>query len=93
MCKKLNNDSLLAKLAMSDMYALDFQYHRKCLVALCNCMHQHSSDNDCKSNHSQSTSIQAEALAGLALYIEELAQNEDDFHSWFCTTSQMTMSI
>jgi len=58
------------------MHALDAQYHRKCLVALYNRMRQHSSDNDCKFNHSQSTSVQAEALAELALSVEELAQNE-----------------
>ena len=74
---KLNDDSLLAKLAMSDMHALDAQYHRKCLVALYNRMRQHSSDNDCKSNHGKSTTVQAETLAELALYIEEAAQNED----------------
>ena len=55
---------------MSDMHALDAQYHRKCLVALYNRMRQHSSDNDCKSNHGKSTTVQAETLAELALYIE-----------------------
>ena len=61
---------------MSDMHALDAQYHRKCLVALYNRMRQHSSD-DCKSNHGKSITVQAETLAELALYIEEAAQNED----------------
>ena len=73
---KLNDDSLLAKLAMSNMHALDAQYHRKCLVALYNRMRQHSSD-DFKSNHGKSITVQAETLAELALCIEEAAQNED----------------
>ena len=62
------------KLAMSDMHALDAP---KCLVALYNRMRQHSSDNDCKSNHGKSTTIQAKTHAELALYIEEAAQNEN----------------
>ena len=49
---------------MSDMHALDAQYHRKCLVALYNRMRQHSSD-DCKSNHGKSITAQAETLAEL----------------------------
>ena len=30
---KFNDSGLLAKLAMSDMHALDAQYHRKCLIS------------------------------------------------------------
>ena len=38
---KLCDTSLLAKLATSDMHALDTKYHRKCLIALYNRAHKH----------------------------------------------------
>jgi len=36
---KLCDTALLAKLAVSDMHALDAQYHRNCLIGLYNRMH------------------------------------------------------
>ena len=61
---------------MSDMHALDAQYHRKCLVALYNCMRQYSSHNNINQSHNCALSEQAVALAELASYIEESAQND-----------------
>ena len=66
---KLNDDSLLAKLAMSCRYAcIRCSIPPKSLVVLYNRMRQHSSDNNCKSNHGKSTTVQEETLAELALY-------------------------
>ena len=73
---KLNDSRLLAKLAMSDMHALDAQYHQKCLVALYNRMRQYSSHSNINPSHDCALSEQAVALAELASYIEESAQND-----------------
>ena len=44
---KLNDSGLLAKLAMSDIHALEHStYHQKCLVALYNRMQQYSNRSD-----------------------------------------------
>ena len=60
---------------MSDMHALDAQYHRKCLVALYNHMQQYSSHSNINPGHDCALLEQAVALAELATYIEESAQN------------------
>ena len=68
-------DYWLNYIAMSDMHALDAQYHRKCLVALYNHMQQYSSHSNINPGHDCFMSEQAVALAELATYIEESAQN------------------
>ena len=73
---KLNDSGLLATLAMSDMHALDAQYHRKCLVALYNHMRQYSNRSDTNPSHDRPLSVQAVALAEFTSYIEESAQND-----------------
>ena len=73
---KLCDTSLLAKLATSDMLALDAQYHRKCLIALCNRMRKHCSD-ETKFTDNNSMSVEAVALAELVSYMEELTQDDD----------------
>ena len=73
---KLNDSRLLAKLAMSDMHTLDAQHHRKCFVALYNCMRKFSSHGNVNASCDRSLSEQAVELAELALYIEESAHNE-----------------
>ena len=73
---KLNDSALLAKLAMSDMHALDAQYHRKCLVALYNCMRQYSNQSNPNPSNDCTLSEQAVVLAELASYIEESALND-----------------
>ena len=73
---KLNDSGLLAKLAMSDMHALDVLYHQKCLMALYNRMQQYSNRSGTNPSHDCTLSVQAVALAELASYIEESAQND-----------------
>ena len=68
--------SLLAKLAVSDMHALDAQYHRKCLIALYNRMRKHY-NNQADLSCSNSMSVEAVALAELVSYMEESAQDDD----------------
>ena len=43
---KLCDTVLLAKLAVSDMHALDAQYHRNCLIAVYN--HMCSKQSNCQ---------------------------------------------
>ena len=69
---KLCDTSLLAKLATSDMHALDAQYHRKCLIALYNRMRKHCKD-DARFTGNNSMSVEAVALAELVSYMEESA--------------------
>ena len=73
---KLCDTSLLAKLATSDMHALDAQYHRKCLIALYNRMRKHCKDV-ANFSSDNSMSVEAVALAELVSYMEESALDED----------------
>ena len=73
---KLNDSRLLAKLAMSDMHALDEQYYRKCFVALCNHMWQYSNQSNSNPSNICTWSEQAVVLAELASYVEESALND-----------------
>ena len=72
---KLCDTALLAKLAVSDMHALDAQYRRNCLIAFYNRMH--SKQSNCQGGGTKSMSIEAVALAELVPYVEESAQNCD----------------
>ena len=67
---KLCDTSLLAKLATSDMHALDTKYHRirKCLIALYNRAHKHYNDEIDDSDH-KSMSNESVALAELVSYM------------------------
>ena len=73
---KLCDTSLLAKLATSDMHALDAQYHRKCLIALYNRMRKHCKD-DANFLSDNSMSMEAVALAELVPYMEDSALDGD----------------
>ena len=72
----LQDSSLLAKLATSDMHAVDAQYHRKCLVALYNHVRKHCND-EINIPGNNSMSVEAVTHAELISYMEELAQNDD----------------
>ena len=74
--ERLCDIPLLAKLAMSDMHALDAYYHRSCLLALYNRARQHNDKPDSLCG-SQSMSITAVVLAELASYIEELTHHDN----------------
>ena len=73
---KLCDTALLAKLATSDMHALDAQYHRKCLISLYNRMRKHCRDDGSFSGDN-SMSVEAVALAELVSYMEESALDDD----------------
>ena len=72
---KLCDNFLLAKLATSDMQVLDAQYHRKCLIALCNCMCKHCR-SDANFSGNNSMSVEAVVLAELLSYMEESALDD-----------------
>ena len=73
---KLCDTSLLAKLATSDMHALDAQYHRKCFIALYNRMRKHCKD-DARFIGDNLMSVEAVALAELVSHMEESALDDD----------------
>ena len=61
---------------MSDMHALDAQYHQKCVVTLYNRMRHYSNQTNPNPSNVCTLSEQAVVLAELASYIEESAQND-----------------
>ena len=73
---KLCDTALLAKLAVSDMHALDAQYHRNCLIGLYNRMRSKQSDCQDSTPHTNSMSVEALALAELVSYMEESAEDD-----------------
>ena len=74
---KLSDTALLAKLAVSDMHALDAKYHRNCLIGLYNRMRSHQSNSENGTSHTNSISVEASALDELMSYMEDLAQDDD----------------
>ena len=68
---------------MSDMHALDAQYHRKCLVVLYNHMQQYSSHSNINPGHDCALSEQAVALAELATYIYRRISTNNSITSVF----------
>ena len=67
---KLRDTKLLAELHMSDMHALDAEYHGKCLVALYNRVGKLDSNTEQKKPETSAVSSDAIVLAELASYEE-----------------------
>ena len=71
--KEIDDSRLLAKLAGSDMHALDIVYHNACLVDLYNKARSHS--RKCNTVSDEQCWAEGIALAELASYVEEQADD------------------
>ena len=72
----VGDSQLLAKLAMSDMHALDALYHKHCLIALYNRMRKFSREQDLPDHGDSSKSTKAVVFAELASFIRETASDD-----------------
>ena len=72
----LGDSQLLAKLAMSDMHALDALYHKHCLIALYNSTRKFSREQDLPYHGDSSISTEAVVFAELASFIREMASDD-----------------